>query len=326
MLQVARDRTRLPRARVLRALPVRRAPRTAILLFHRVLEDASDVTAGDVTTATRFAEQLRALRELGDIVPLSEVVAPSARPLIAVTFDDGYWDNCEITLPILERHGVPATFFVTTAAFADPTEFWWDRLEHLLLDETSPPPRSIEIELRRRRFGFDLTEPAQRLDAHQRLSWKLLYATPDEIERVVESIERACGRRCEPCPQHARMTPSQTRAAASTDVVTIGAHTVHHHCLTALPDDEAQREIEQSRSALGDVIGTAPSLFAYPFGDERSFGRRHSRMTQEAGFDLAVAAVPSTRLTAHGQWRVPRIAVWNRTPEQLKSLVRPFLE
>lgn len=297
-------------------------------MFHRVLDDteAAVTTAADVISATRFTEQLRTIQALGDIVPLSEIGSASTRPRIAVTFDDGYWDNCEIVLPLLERHGVPATFFVTTAAFDDPTEFWWDRLEHLLLDEKAPPPRSLELEIGRRRLRFDLTDRAQRLNACKRLNWELLYATPAEIDGVVAAIETACRRHCEPCPRHARMTPSQTRAVAAGGVAAIGAHTVHHHCLSALRDDMAQHEIAHSRAVLAELIGKPPSLFAYPFGDERSFGRRHSQMARETGFDLAVAAVPSARITGYDQWRIPRIGVGNRSADQLTSLVQPFLQ
>jgi len=41
-------------------------------------------------------------------------VPRSDRPLVCVTFDDGYLDNYLYAVPILLKHGLPASFFVAT--------------------------------------------------------------------------------------------------------------------------------------------------------------------------------------------------------------------
>ncbi len=45
---------------------------------------------------------------------------------VTLTFDDGYLDNYEVAAPILERHGLPATFFVTTSFLGTDHQAWWD--------------------------------------------------------------------------------------------------------------------------------------------------------------------------------------------------------
>jgi peptidoglycan/xylan/chitin deacetylase (PgdA/CDA1 family) len=47
-------------------------------------------------------------------------------PPVVVTFDDGYLDNFEIALPILKKHGLSATFFVTTGFVGSQTRPSWD--------------------------------------------------------------------------------------------------------------------------------------------------------------------------------------------------------
>lgn len=99
---------------VLAALPVRpRGPRRVVLCYHSV--HASRPYASVRPSA--FAEHVAWLARSCDVVPLERVLEPrpaDARPAVAITFDDGYADNHELVAPELERHGLPATFFVTT--------------------------------------------------------------------------------------------------------------------------------------------------------------------------------------------------------------------
>jgi hypothetical protein len=51
---------------------------------------------------------------------------------LVITFDDGYENNFSHVLPILQRHGLHAVFFVTTNLIGrEATEFWFDRLDRL---------------------------------------------------------------------------------------------------------------------------------------------------------------------------------------------------
>ncbi|HSJ07311.1 MAG TPA: polysaccharide deacetylase family protein, partial [Longimicrobiales bacterium] len=48
---------------------------------------------------------------------------------VAITFDDGYRDNVRYAAPLLERHGLPATFFVATAIIGTDRPFPHDSRE-----------------------------------------------------------------------------------------------------------------------------------------------------------------------------------------------------
>jgi peptidoglycan/xylan/chitin deacetylase (PgdA/CDA1 family) len=100
--------------RAVAALPRGRGgPRTVVLCYHSV--HASKRYASVRPAA--FSEHLAWLSEACDVVPLERALdprPPGARPAVAITFDDGYADNHETVAPELERHRLPATFFITT--------------------------------------------------------------------------------------------------------------------------------------------------------------------------------------------------------------------
>ncbi len=134
----ARDRFR--RAR--RASPARRAARRAfvrvsslaaptdrsawlrVLTYHRV----NPSHPGDRLTVSpaAFEAQMEILasehRVVGLASALEELSADGQEraPAFAVTFDDGYRDNYQYALPVLERYRIPATFFLVSANLGSP--------------------------------------------------------------------------------------------------------------------------------------------------------------------------------------------------------------
>ena len=105
-----------------------------ILVYHRVSGPDADPWR-IATTPAHFDEHMAALARLASPVPLARLAAGTDLPdrPVAVTFDDGYADNLHQALPVLERHAVPATVFVTTGYVGAGGEFWADEVERLLL-------------------------------------------------------------------------------------------------------------------------------------------------------------------------------------------------
>jgi peptidoglycan/xylan/chitin deacetylase (PgdA/CDA1 family) len=88
-----------------------------VLLYHRV--GGGSQLAVDLPRAL-FEEQIAALAATGRVATLDAALdalagpPPAAGDPIVVTFDDGTADFSDHALPVLERHGVPATLFVAT--------------------------------------------------------------------------------------------------------------------------------------------------------------------------------------------------------------------
>jgi peptidoglycan/xylan/chitin deacetylase (PgdA/CDA1 family)/folate-dependent phosphoribosylglycinamide formyltransferase PurN len=103
-----------PVPRRLRAFRARQ--RIVVFLYHRVNDDMRDVLTIDLE---KFDAQMALLAGKCRLVDILDVVTGRVerdtwRPIVAVTFDDGYRDNYEHAVPILLRHRVPAAFFVST--------------------------------------------------------------------------------------------------------------------------------------------------------------------------------------------------------------------
>ncbi len=50
-----------------------------------------------------------------DAIMQSQRAANRSEPMVHITFDDGYQENCEFAIPELQQRGIPFTYFVTTS-------------------------------------------------------------------------------------------------------------------------------------------------------------------------------------------------------------------
>jgi peptidoglycan/xylan/chitin deacetylase (PgdA/CDA1 family) len=84
-----------------------------VLCYHSVHPTKCFASA----TPDLFEHHLRWLKQHCDVVPFTQILGSEGnwknRPRVAVTFDDGYFDNYEYAFPLLQKYGISATFFVT---------------------------------------------------------------------------------------------------------------------------------------------------------------------------------------------------------------------
>ncbi len=104
------------RARLSRTLARSGRMPIAILFYHRV---ADDVVNNWTISRRGFVRHLDWLEQHFDIVGLDEAQlriqsSYNNRPTVAITFDDGYAENCDFAIPELCRRNIPATYFVAS--------------------------------------------------------------------------------------------------------------------------------------------------------------------------------------------------------------------
>jgi len=284
----------------------------SILIYHRVLARPDPLFPGEVD-ARLFERQLRLLKCFFTPLPLPQALQRlqdgSLPPRAAcITFDDGYADNAQIALPLLQKHGLHATFFIASG-YLDGGRMWNDCLIDAV--RRAPAPR-----LDLRELGLDcwpIGTLAQRSAAIAALLAKLKYLPCRQRQALSEQVSLRAGgwpgRETEPM-----LTVAQLRALHQAGMQ-IGAHTVRHPILSALPERQARQEIVDGKTQLEQWLQTPVDLFAYPNGKrDRDYGARHVAMVRELGFTAAVAtdwgaSRPGPQLDLY---QLPRFTPWDR--------------
>jgi peptidoglycan/xylan/chitin deacetylase (PgdA/CDA1 family) len=170
----------------------RRSPRGVILLYHRIAGPRHDPLFLDVSPSN-FDAQLSVISRTCAALRLDEFEALRRAGRLparaaAVTFDDGYADNLHAAAPLLARHGIPATVFVTAAMVGSASGFPWDGA-----DAGLPSHRALTVdELRSLAARPEISIGAHTL-THPSLA-KLSRAEQEhEIAGSISRLEQATG-------------------------------------------------------------------------------------------------------------------------------------
>lgn len=288
----------------------------SVLIFHRVLP-TPDPLFPDEPDAARFAEILDWVGKTFNVLPLDRAIADlssgSLPPrALAITFDDGYADNYTVALPVLNRFGFHATFFVASS-FLDGGRMWNDTVIESI---RACPASSIDLgELGQ----HDLSNHAARRQTIDRLLPQIKYLMSSERLECVSRIAARCG--IVP-PDDLMMTSEQLRALHGAGMG-VGGHTRTHPILARLIDVDARAEIEGGKADLEAILGRSLTLFAYPNGKPGvDYDSRHTAMVKECGFEAAVSTSAGMATTASDLMQLPRFTPWDRT--QLRFCLRLF--
>jgi peptidoglycan/xylan/chitin deacetylase (PgdA/CDA1 family) len=288
-----------------------------VLTFHRVASAGAAGFDPDVRDSNpeAFEWQVGMLKRYFNIVDTAaldahRIGAPLPPNPALITFDDGYRDNHDNALPILQRHGVKAVFFVATKYIDERRLYWWERINRAAAaaDEdlfmTYPEERRFRMSTREERRASVLVLLGI-VKKHAAL----------ELERFLEELEAAAGvplGRAEEreLADGLLMSWDHVRAlkAAGMDVQ---SHTHSHRVLQTLPDEEVTADLRTSRSILESQIDAPVYALAYPAGKPIEAHPGLRRAVRRAGIRLGLTTRPgSIRLERSLDWLgIPRVTV-----------------
>ena len=283
-----------------------------VLTYHRIAESSSEPRGLRVSPGN-FDAHLASLATAG-VVPLDRTLSLEAgkRPRgyvhrFAITFDDGYADNLEVALPLLERHDVPATVFVATF-YIDRPYFWWDRLFDIVvggnLDTTRVVDAAYQVGLLVEQSAETLA-PASSASVHDTLFQALIDRHAADKVGLLDELGRALSF-IAPIDAARPLTTEKLQELAAHPLITIGAHTHTHPQLTAVSPEEASRDVAVGARLLDELLGPTKRLFAYPHGKANKVV---ARLVKSAGHDFAFTTVSRPISMTDSSLLLPRISV-----------------
>jgi peptidoglycan/xylan/chitin deacetylase (PgdA/CDA1 family) len=211
------------------------------------------------------------------------------RPLMALTFDDGYYDNYTDGFAAARETQVPMTVFLIPGYIESAWRFWWEEPSQLLLHATVSEAR-IDGQL------YHLDKPCER-EALAKVIEARLRLAPSVAEReaFLADVRKLLAA---PSTVNAEEKPSlpltwpEVHEMEDSGWMSFGGHTMHHPILGYLADPaEAEYEVCESRVALERQLKHPVRTFAYPYGRFKHIEEKGLRAVRAAQYDWAVTTI-----------------------------------
>jgi len=109
-----------------------------------------------------------------------------------------------------------------------------------------------------------------------------------------------------------KIVSAKQLAELPSDFVVIGSHTMTHRSLSSLPEEEARRELLESRNFLRQMIGRDVRLLAFPHG---MFNHSVIDWSKDAGYERVFSILPTVTHSRSSEYLTGRVVVdpddWN---------------
>ncbi|RZK01575.1 MAG: polysaccharide deacetylase family protein, partial [Flavobacterium sp.] len=210
-----------------------------------------------------------------------------AAKTICITFDDGYADNYKYALPILEKYGCPATFFITSSMIANQELYWWDQLQSIILCQYQlPSSLSIDVNgtLVEHHFDnlgllseadwndtqawcFEKESESQRCQLFKTLWSRLKSLSLSDQQKVLQQLKKWSALPTYDDKDYQLMTLDNLHYISQHPLFNLGIHTHTHTSLDLWEESIQYQEINACKVFLeSNQLSSLPSI-SYPYGD-----------------------------------------------------------
>lgn len=222
-----------------------------VLCFHGICTDLEPYINGRFLQVGVFNALIRNLSPIAHFLSLDEFLAGNTKAdklNILVTFDDGYANNAELALPVLEKYAVPAVIFCCAH---EKNVLWSDLLD--IQTAANVPFKAFPNEQKTR-------------TTNELKKW-IPSLTPSEIEafstRLLHTVEPVLN---EYRHFYQLLTDEELIVLKQHPLISLANHGAHHYSCTHLSAEELKEEITIARNRLEKVGAAHSSVFAYPYG------------------------------------------------------------
>ncbi|MBT0585666.1 polysaccharide deacetylase family protein [Alteromonas oceanisediminis] len=280
--------------------------------YHRIGDSALTDFDRDIFSCRQdvFKQHLETISQHFTLVDTRELARIAKLPKLTrkyamVTFDDGYLDNYTLAYPAMREQNVAGVFFLPTSLISGMDIPWWDEMAFILRsnvgNSVTLPGEPDSVMLHENSIDKDIRQfiyRAKRLED---------YSAQDVLEHVRQQFPDV-----DPKSQAAQdqlfMSWQQVKDMADGGME-IGSHTINHHILARLSEEEQRHEIADSKAIIEEELQVPVTVIAYPVGRHHCFDDLTKSIVKESGYQLGFNNEPHYNASPIDPYDINRFSV-----------------
>jgi len=305
------------------------APAAVVLRYHSIQDRpeqfANTIGCDSIHATSIFERHMELIARRFNAVSLDDVALflqgdkTLPRRAVAITFDDGYKDNIRFAAPILNRFGIPGTFYVLVDAVDRSNAPWYCRLRHAFWKARNPQwtdPSGVV---------HDLTDTRARQAAFIDAAGICAKSSAPAREELVQNATRSLEPEPFPNESDLMMTWDDARTLAKSGHI-VGSHTMTHPNVAQVSAGDARHELADSKLKLETELGGPVKHFSYPHPAlDPQWNESTLQITEELGYATAVTTTVGAVRADARPLAIPRTYIPRAESEFLWHIERTLL-
>ncbi len=255
----------------------------------------------DEQSVESFEQKLLWFKERYNLVSYQDIVdsiynGKVLKNACHLSVDDGWRSTYDIIFPVMKKHHVPFTIFVSPEITKSERNFWYYDVK--LYDEIKLKDKLVADGLFKKRvekFPIDLILKELPIDA---------------IYQFLENFRTQNGL---PLPERAFINENELKEMHQSGLVEVGAHTMIHPILSNETKERAEKEISESIRGLHNILNKEITAFAYPNGLRNiDFSEREFLILKSCGIKTAFSVNPGVINSSTNPLAIPRVGSVSR--------------
>ncbi|HMJ48106.1 MAG TPA: polysaccharide deacetylase family protein [Ferruginibacter sp.] len=260
-------------------------PKRIVLNFHN---EHNAALFEKIIVALKSRYQLVSIQQLEQL--MSQKI--KSGNICHITFDDGERSFYEVAFPVLKKHNIPVSLFLSPFIISSNQNFWFQEIKGY------DPVIMKDIIAKQLQVALEKISPYAYVDILKTLTYAEISKIINAYQQQTRSEKKAS----------MNMSLNEVLEVERSGLVTIGAHTLTHPILKNEDDNNSDAEITKAIKELEALLHHPVKYFAYPNGRPGiDFGEREMACLKKNGITMAFSTELNYVAAGTNMLSVPRM-------------------